>query len=189
MTSAGRMLSLSRVDTALKQLGQIREYERRLRGLEREVRARAQQGCEHLFLPSRLDLLLSSQVQHCTRVLSWVAEALSQSALLPPGLPPPPTPLGSKGQCGPAVVLASFACLCLCVDVCSWRECYMPVESWVDEVCCLPLSLPYSLKQDPPISTGPRVLQLARPAGLGSLGNPSESVPLPWLLKWVPCSP
>nr|XP_021512297.1 transient receptor potential cation channel subfamily M member 4-like [Meriones unguiculatus] len=60
-----------KVDTALKQLGQMREYERRLRGLEREV-------------------------QHCTRVLSWVAEALSQSALLPPGLPPPPTPLGSK---------------------------------------------------------------------------------------------
>ncbi|KAM5134150.1 transient receptor potential cation channel subfamily M member 4 isoform 1-T1 [Callospermophilus lateralis] len=55
-----------KVDTALKQLGQIREYERRLKGLEREV-------------------------QHCNRVLDWVAEALSRSALLPPGGPPPPT--------------------------------------------------------------------------------------------------
>ncbi|XP_057617012.1 transient receptor potential cation channel subfamily M member 4 isoform X3 [Chionomys nivalis] len=60
-----------KVDTALKQLGQIREYERRLKGLEKEV-------------------------QHCTRVLSWVAEALSSSALLPPGGPPPPSPPGSK---------------------------------------------------------------------------------------------
>nr|XP_020042541.1 transient receptor potential cation channel subfamily M member 4 [Castor canadensis] len=60
-----------KVDTALKQLGQIREYDRRLRGLEREV-------------------------QHCTRVLGWVAEALSRSALLPPGGPPPPTPPGPK---------------------------------------------------------------------------------------------
>lgn len=60
-----------KVDTALKQLGQIREYERRLKGLEREV-------------------------QHCTQVLSWVAEALSSSALLPPGGPPPPSPPGSK---------------------------------------------------------------------------------------------
>uniref|UniRef100_A0A287CW19 Transient receptor potential cation channel subfamily M member 4 n=1 Tax=Ictidomys tridecemlineatus TaxID=43179 RepID=A0A287CW19_ICTTR len=55
-----------KVDMALKQLGQIREYERRLKGLEREV-------------------------QHCNRVLDWVAEALSRSALLPPGGPPPPT--------------------------------------------------------------------------------------------------
>lgn len=38
VTSAARMLSLFRVDTALKQLGQIREFDRRLRGLEREVR-------------------------------------------------------------------------------------------------------------------------------------------------------
>lgn len=55
-----------KVDTALKQLGKIREYEQRLKGLEREV-------------------------QHCSRVLDWVAEALSRSALLPPGGPPPPT--------------------------------------------------------------------------------------------------
>ncbi|XP_062944986.1 transient receptor potential cation channel subfamily M member 4 isoform X3 [Cynocephalus volans] len=60
-----------KVDTALKLLGQIREYEQRLRGLEREVR-------------------------HCSCVLSWVAEALSRSALLPPGGPPPPVPPGSK---------------------------------------------------------------------------------------------
>lgn len=60
-----------KVDTALKQLGQIREYDRRLRGLEREV-------------------------QHCSRVLTWMAEALSHSALLPPGGPPPPSPPGSK---------------------------------------------------------------------------------------------
>ena len=60
-----------KVDTALKQLGQIREYDRRLRGLEREV-------------------------QHCSRVLTWMAEALSHSALLPPGAPPPPSPTGSK---------------------------------------------------------------------------------------------
>lgn len=37
-------VSLSRVDTALKQLGQIREYERRLKGLEKEVRTRAWQS-------------------------------------------------------------------------------------------------------------------------------------------------
>uniref|UniRef100_A0A8D2DE23 Transient receptor potential cation channel subfamily M member 4 n=1 Tax=Sciurus vulgaris TaxID=55149 RepID=A0A8D2DE23_SCIVU len=60
-----------KVDTALKQLGQIREYERRLKGLEQEV-------------------------QHCSRVLDWVAEALSRSALLPPGGPPPPTLPGPK---------------------------------------------------------------------------------------------
>ncbi|XP_044786797.2 transient receptor potential cation channel subfamily M member 4 isoform X3 [Bubalus bubalis] len=60
-----------KVDTALKQLRQIREYEQRLKGLELEV-------------------------QHCTRVLGWVAEALSRSALLPPGGPPPPVPPGPK---------------------------------------------------------------------------------------------
>ncbi|XP_012498692.1 PREDICTED: transient receptor potential cation channel subfamily M member 4 [Propithecus coquereli] len=60
-----------KVDTALKQLGHIREYEQRLKGLEREVR-------------------------HCSRVLGWVAEALSRSALLPPGGPPPPSPPGVK---------------------------------------------------------------------------------------------
>uniref|UniRef100_A0AAA9T0Y8 Transient receptor potential cation channel subfamily M member 4 n=2 Tax=Bos TaxID=9903 RepID=A0AAA9T0Y8_BOVIN len=60
-----------KVDTALKQLTQIREYEQRLKGLELEV-------------------------QHCTRVLGWVAEALSRSALLPPGGPPPPIPPGPK---------------------------------------------------------------------------------------------
>lgn len=36
-------VSLSRVDTALKQLGQIREYERRLKGLEKEVGTRTWQ--------------------------------------------------------------------------------------------------------------------------------------------------
>nr|XP_044990279.1 transient receptor potential cation channel subfamily M member 4 isoform X2 [Jaculus jaculus] len=56
-----------KVDTALKQLGQVREYERRLKGLEREV-------------------------QHCTRVLGWVADALSRSALLPPGGATSPKP-------------------------------------------------------------------------------------------------
>ncbi|KAM4825486.1 transient receptor potential cation channel subfamily M member 4 isoform 2-T2 [Thomomys bottae] len=60
-----------KVDTALKQLGQIREYEQRLKGLEQEV-------------------------QHCTRVLNWVAEALSRSALIPPGGPPPPSPPGPR---------------------------------------------------------------------------------------------
>ncbi|XP_057349545.1 transient receptor potential cation channel subfamily M member 4 isoform X4 [Manis pentadactyla] len=57
-----------KVDMALKQLRQIREYEQqRLKGLEQEV-------------------------QHCSRVLEWVAQALSRSALLPPGEPPPPVP-------------------------------------------------------------------------------------------------
>ncbi|XP_036087680.1 transient receptor potential cation channel subfamily M member 4 isoform X3 [Rousettus aegyptiacus] len=60
-----------KVDTALKQLRQIREYEQRLKGLEQEV-------------------------QHCSRVLGWVAEALSRSPLLPPGGPSPPTPLGPR---------------------------------------------------------------------------------------------
>ncbi|XP_066230048.1 transient receptor potential cation channel subfamily M member 4 isoform X1 [Saccopteryx leptura] len=60
-----------KVDMALKQLRQIREYEQRLKGLEREV-------------------------QHCSRVLGWVAEALSRSALLPPGGPQPPTSPGPK---------------------------------------------------------------------------------------------
>ncbi|EPQ15976.1 Transient receptor potential cation channel subfamily M member 4 [Myotis brandtii] len=63
-----------KVDMALKQLRQVREYEQRLKGLEQEV-------------------------QHCSRVLGWVAEALSRSALLPPGGPSPPTPPGTKGQC------------------------------------------------------------------------------------------
>lgn len=56
-----------KVDTALKHLRQIREYEQRLKGLEQEV-------------------------QHCSRVLGWVADALSRSAMLPPGGPPPPSP-------------------------------------------------------------------------------------------------
>ncbi|XP_014405916.1 PREDICTED: transient receptor potential cation channel subfamily M member 4 [Myotis brandtii] len=60
-----------KVDMALKQLRQVREYEQRLKGLEQEV-------------------------QHCSRVLGWVAEALSRSALLPPGGPSPPTPPGTK---------------------------------------------------------------------------------------------
>ncbi|XP_045433082.1 transient receptor potential cation channel subfamily M member 4 isoform X5 [Pipistrellus kuhlii] len=60
-----------KVDMALKQLRQIREYEQRLKGVEQEV-------------------------QHCSRVLGWVAEALSRSTLLPPGGPPPPTPPGPK---------------------------------------------------------------------------------------------
>ncbi|KAM6154039.1 transient receptor potential cation channel subfamily M member 4 isoform 1-T1 [Erethizon dorsatum] len=60
-----------KVDLALKQLGQIREYDKRLKGLEREV-------------------------QHCSRVLDWVAENLSRSAMLPPGGPPPPSRPGSK---------------------------------------------------------------------------------------------
>lgn len=107
-SSAGRMLSLFRVDTALKQLGQIREYDQRLRGLEREVRIWAWRGLgwqrwDHL-VPCSLDFLMSFQVQHCSRVLTWMAEALSHSALLPPGGPPPPTPPGSKGQCGPGLL-------------------------------------------------------------------------------------
>uniref|UniRef100_A0A2K6TG27 Transient receptor potential cation channel subfamily M member 4 n=1 Tax=Saimiri boliviensis boliviensis TaxID=39432 RepID=A0A2K6TG27_SAIBB len=60
-----------KVDSALKQLGHIREYEQRLKVLEREV-------------------------QHCSRVLGWVAEALSRSTLLPPGGPPPPDLPGPK---------------------------------------------------------------------------------------------
>ncbi|XP_059759685.1 transient receptor potential cation channel subfamily M member 4 isoform X5 [Balaenoptera ricei] len=60
-----------KVDTALQQLRQIREYEQRLKGLEQEV-------------------------QYCSRVLGWVAEALSRSALLPPGGPLPPASPGPK---------------------------------------------------------------------------------------------
>ncbi|XP_053515680.1 transient receptor potential cation channel subfamily M member 4 isoform X2 [Artibeus jamaicensis] len=60
-----------KVDTALKQLRQIREYEQRLKGLEQ-------------------------QVQHCSHVLGWVAEALSHSTLLPPGWSQPPAPPGPK---------------------------------------------------------------------------------------------
>uniref|UniRef100_A0A8C0DHN6 Transient receptor potential cation channel subfamily M member 4 n=1 Tax=Balaenoptera musculus TaxID=9771 RepID=A0A8C0DHN6_BALMU len=60
-----------KVDTALQQLRQIREYEQRLKGLEQEV-------------------------QYCSRVLGWVAEALSHSALLPPGGPLPPASPGPK---------------------------------------------------------------------------------------------
>ena len=45
------------------------------------------------------DVLCAPQVQHCTHVLGWVAEALSHSALLPPGWPQPPAPPGPKGQC------------------------------------------------------------------------------------------
>ncbi|XP_037674925.1 LOW QUALITY PROTEIN: transient receptor potential cation channel subfamily M member 4 [Choloepus didactylus] len=60
-----------KVDTALKQLRQVHEYDQRLKRLEREV-------------------------QHCNRVLGWVAEALSRSTLLPPGGPPPPLSPGPK---------------------------------------------------------------------------------------------
>ncbi|KAM6223626.1 transient receptor potential cation channel subfamily M member 4 [Rhynchocyon petersi] len=63
-----------KVDTALKQLGQLRQFEERLKGLEKEVR-------------------------HCSRVLNWMAEAMSRSPMLPPGGTPPPTPPGLKGQC------------------------------------------------------------------------------------------
>jgi hypothetical protein len=61
-------------------------------------------GWDPLLPCSCLDLFLSSQVQHCSRVLTWMAEALSHSALLPPGAPPPPSPTGSKGQCGPGLL-------------------------------------------------------------------------------------
>lgn len=47
----------------------------------------------------RPDMPPAPQVQHCSRVLGWVAEALSRSVLLPPGGPSPPTPLGPRGQC------------------------------------------------------------------------------------------
>ncbi|XP_061029118.1 transient receptor potential cation channel subfamily M member 4 isoform X6 [Eubalaena glacialis] len=60
-----------KVDTALQQLRQIREYEQRLKRLEQEVR-------------------------YCSRVLGWVAEALSRSALLPPGGPLPPASPGPE---------------------------------------------------------------------------------------------
>lgn len=52
--------------------------------------------------PGALMSSAAPQVQHCTRVLGWVAEALSRSALLPPGGPPPPIPPGPKGQCLPS---------------------------------------------------------------------------------------
>ncbi|XP_051005636.1 transient receptor potential cation channel subfamily M member 4 [Acomys russatus] len=94
-----------KVDTALKQLGQIREYERRLRGLEGEV-------------------------QHCTRVLSWVAESLSRSALLPPGGPPPPSPPGAKGQCDPGLLQDFPVCPPLVPDFLAW-----PSEGSVDCAC------------------------------------------------------
>ncbi|XP_077919509.1 transient receptor potential cation channel subfamily M member 4 isoform X3 [Halichoerus grypus] len=68
-----------KVDAALKQLRQIHEYEQRLKGLEQEV-------------------------QHCSRVLGWVADSLSRSALLPPGGPPPPTLSGPKDS----ALLADF---------------------------------------------------------------------------------
>lgn len=63
--SAGRLdrgsgVSLSRVDTALKQLGQIREYERRLKGLEKEVRTWAWQRGTAGMGPACLDGPLSS---------------------------------------------------------------------------------------------------------------------------------
>ncbi|XP_076987310.1 transient receptor potential cation channel subfamily M member 4 isoform X2 [Tamandua tetradactyla] len=60
-----------KVDTALKQLRQIHEYDQRLKRLERKV-------------------------QYCASVVGWVAEALSRSTLLPPGGPPPPLPPGPK---------------------------------------------------------------------------------------------
>lgn len=60
------------------------------------------QGWDRLIPYTCLDIPLSSQVQHCTRVLSWVAEALSSSALLPPGGQPPPSPPGSKGPSVPS---------------------------------------------------------------------------------------
>ena len=88
---------------ALKQLGHIREYEQRLKVLEREVRAWGLAG--GLWQGSGRGPISCSdippipQVQQCSRVLGWVAEALSRSALLPPGGPPPPDLPGSKGQC------------------------------------------------------------------------------------------
>ncbi|XP_006898797.1 PREDICTED: transient receptor potential cation channel subfamily M member 4 [Elephantulus edwardii] len=63
-----------KVDTALKQLGQMRQFDERLKRLEQEV-------------------------QNCSRVLNWMAEAMSRSPMLPPGGTPPPTQAGTKGQC------------------------------------------------------------------------------------------
>lgn len=88
----------------MKQLRQFREYEQRLKGLEQEVRSpglagecgRGGRQCISIGCPN---IPSAPQVQHCSRVLDWVAEALSRSALLPPGGPPPPTPPGPKGQC------------------------------------------------------------------------------------------
>ena len=105
---------------ALKQLRQIREYEQqRLKGLEQEVRTPGQAGgvCQAgnsgvlVWCPN---VSPAPQVQHCSRVLEWVALTLSRSALLPPGEPPPPVPPEPRGQCHPysGVLPAALHFLC-----------------------------------------------------------------------------
>ncbi|XP_051572704.1 transient receptor potential cation channel subfamily M member 4-like isoform X1 [Myxocyprinus asiaticus] len=66
----------TKVDNVLKQMGEIRDHDRRLRKLE-------------------------SEVEYCSNALSWIVEALSQSDLIKKASPPPPPPskgIASKGS-------------------------------------------------------------------------------------------
>ncbi|KAG8547397.1 hypothetical protein GDO81_028427, partial [Engystomops pustulosus] len=53
-----------RVDTALKQLSEIKEHDRRLKALETEV-------------------------EYCSKALSWIVEALQESGTVKTTKPPP----------------------------------------------------------------------------------------------------
>lgn len=68
--------------------------------------------------PGALMSSAAPQVQHCTRVLGWVAEALSRSALLPQGDHPPQSHLGPKVSVYRLLVCMSGVChhlrLCPC---------------------------------------------------------------------------
>lgn len=130
----------------MKKLRQICEYEQRLKGLEQEVRTLGrsegvwlrwgQWGCS--WCP---DVPPDSQVQYCSRVLGWVAEALSRSTLLPPGGPPPPSPPVPKGQCGASTCGSLASVTTYFSGLCSrFSECFL--------FCCpsfVPVSLSLSL--------------------------------------------
>lgn len=135
----------------MKQLRQIHEYEQRLKGLEQEVRTPGPgwgsvaggRGWWCEVLVSCPSVPPAPQVQHCSRVLGWVADSLSRSALLPPGGPPPPTLSGPKGQC-----CGVHLCLSLASVITTLRSgAFVPLSLSVFlPFAALPLSLGHTLR-------------------------------------------
>lgn len=160
----------------------------------------------------RPDIPSAPQVQHCSRVLGWVAEALSRSPLLPPGGPSPPTPPGPKGQCVgptcmdlrprslPPVRLPPRALLPPLIRILSWSLLHALGFLWTFHGCfCFPpivalfLSVPTACSLSclsPRLSPDGRLQGVAPWGIVAPRGRPRWS----WtpvrggpVLRWAPC--